>query len=123
MAIKSSEEPSQIGPLLDALTPGGINIISVDEAVAIHPLASVAVTVYKPESAALMLFIHGVAIMELNPFGPLQLYVNPPVAVKQICKPSHFGPSLVAVGCGNGLTVTTVVAVAEHPAVEVTVTK
>ena len=51
---------------------------------ATQPFASVTITVYKPVSAELILFIHGPEIIELKLFGPVQLYVEPPVAVKQI---------------------------------------
>jgi hypothetical protein len=39
----------------------------------------------------------GFAEVELNPPGPAQLYVPPPVAVKVTFPPSQTGPELVAV--------------------------
>ena len=63
----------------------------------------------------------GAPLVEVNPFGPLQLYVPPAVAVKEIVEPSQYGPVLVAVGSGSGFTVTDRVAVPVQPEASVTV--
>jgi hypothetical protein len=56
---------------------------------------------------------------EVNPAGPVQLYVAPAtvLAVRLRVEPAHMGPLLPAVGAvGIGLTVTVVVpALLEHP--------
>jgi hypothetical protein len=68
------------------------------------------------------LTIEGVGELEVNPFGPVQLYVLPPVAVRVNVEPAHCGVLLLAVGVGNALTVTVVVVVAEQPFPLVTTT-
>ena len=47
--------------------------VTLVDAVAIHPFASVTVTVYEPEAAVVALAIDGFCRLEVNPFGPVQL--------------------------------------------------
>ena len=82
---------------------------------------SVTVTVYTPLIAGVEEAIAGFCVASVNPFGPLQLYVPPPVEDRAIVAPSQYAPLLDAVGTGRGFTVTLVVAVAVQP-VRVTVT-
>jgi hypothetical protein len=58
----------------------------------------------------------GATLVELNPFGPLQLYAGvpvplTPVALRLNVVPVHkgFGDALILVKVGNALTVTDVV--------------
>jgi hypothetical protein len=90
-------------------------------AVAAQLAALVTVTVYVPLAAVVAAAMLGVALVELNPFGPAQLYVPPPVAVKFRLVPTHIGLLLLAVATGKALIVTVVEVVAVQP-LEVTVT-
>ncbi len=61
--------------------------------------------------AVVTLVILGVLEAEVNPFGPVQLYVAPAtVGVERLrVEPAHKGPLLEAVGvAGTGLTTTVV---------------
>lgn len=58
-----------------------------------------------PLAAVVTDAIEGVAIVDVKPLGPDQLYVPPPVAVKFNVEPTHLGPSLPAVADGVGFTV------------------
>lgn len=66
--------------------------------------------------------MEGVALVEVKLFGPDQLYVPPPVAVKFSVAPTHKGLLLLAVAVGTAFTVAAVLAVAVQPAAPVTVT-
>jgi hypothetical protein len=68
------------------------------------------------------LTIEGVADEEVKLFGPVQLYVLPPLAVRFKVEPVHWGVLLLADAIGNALIVTLVDVVAEHPLPSVTVT-
>ena len=57
-----------------------------------------------------------------KPFGPDQLYVAPPVAVKLSVAPTQTGALLVITGFGKVITVTLATAVLVQPAALVTVT-
>ncbi len=68
--------------------------------------------------------ITGSCKVEVNPFGPFQLYETPaPAAVNEISPPRQAGELLPATGAaGVGLTVIEIVSVASggHPATEAT---
>jgi hypothetical protein len=66
--------------------------------------------------------IEGFCALDINPFGPVQLYVAPPDEVRFKVAPLHTGLLLPAVALGDAFTVTTVVAVAVQPPASVTVT-
>jgi hypothetical protein len=83
----------------------------VPAAVAVHPAALVAVTVYVP---AVVVVIEAVVALVLH------AYDVPPVAVRVAVAPEHI-VGLFTVGTGSALTVTVRLAVAVHP-VLVTVT-
>jgi hypothetical protein len=101
---------------------GNAVIVTLVVVVALHPAAFVTMTVYVPDAAVLALLIEGVTDDDVNPFGPVQLYVLPPVAVRFKVAPAHCGVLLLADGIGNALMVTLVVVVAEHPFPFVTMT-
>ena len=92
----------------------------------VQPL-TVTVTLYTPLAAGVALAIVGFCCDELNPFGPVQLYVAPATvdAVRLSVEPAQISPSLPAIGAvGTGLTVMRiegafVVAGAAQPALEV----
>ena len=95
--------------------------VAIVLAVAAQLAALVTVTVYVPLAAVVAAAMLGVALVEVNPFGPDQLYVPPPVAVKFKAEPTHIGLLLLAVATGKALIVTVVEVVAVQP-LEVTVT-
>ena len=97
-----------------------ISCVMICEAVAMHPLVDVTVTVYVPGFVTLRV---AVAPTTAVPFD--HEYVPPPVAVKVMDVVAHV--KIVVVGAvmaafGNGLTVTvSVVVVAQTPAAGVNV--
>jgi hypothetical protein len=100
--------PSQIGLLLFTVGVKGVRL-TVTTVVAgelAQPLF--ATTVYVPAAASVALAIVGFCCVEVNPFGPVQLYVAPAIvlAVRLIGVPVHTGVLLPAVGvAGAELTV------------------
>jgi len=65
----------------------------------------------------------GFCNVDVNPPGPLQLYVDPPDEFNEIVEPTQNGlPGEVAVATGSGATVIVDVAVATHISGAVTVT-
>jgi len=64
-------------------------IVTVVDAVAEHPLTLVTVTVYVPAAAAVTLVIDGFCDADVNPFGPVQLKVVPPLDVRFNVDPTH----------------------------------
>ena len=91
----------------------------------VHPF-TVAVTAYVPAMAAVTLLNTGFCAVDVNPFGPVQLYVAPAIvlAVRLTVPPAYTGPLFVAVGvAGSGVTLTdTPAEVALQPFASVTVT-
>lgn len=79
-----------------------------------HPAAFVTVTVYDPAIAAVAFGLVGFWAVLVHPPGPLQLYDVPPEAVRLMVAPAHTGLLEPADALGNGLTVTTLVAVPVH---------
>ena len=76
VAVKATEMPEQIAPvgfglmITDGVTEGVI-VTDVDS-LSVHPLSSLAVTVYDPVAAVVTLAIDGFCWFELNPLGPVQ---------------------------------------------------
>ena len=96
---------------------GTLIVTEVVPAVPVHPLAE-AVTEYVPEAKVVTLNIAGFCEVEVNPLGPLQLYVVPVLlAVKLNVCPEHTVLLLPAIGAaGVAFIVTLVVpAVPVHP--------
>ncbi len=106
---------------------GAITSAVVDPAADVQPLASVTVTVYVPPAADVAFGIDGFWSVDVNPFGPVQLYVASltVLAVRFNVLPARIGPLLPAVGAaGNGLTVAVVDPAGEgQPLLLVTVTE
>jgi hypothetical protein len=99
----------QSGLLLTTVGVAGIGLmITVVVPVApVHPLA-VAVTEYTPALLAVMFVIPGFCVLEVNVFGPLQLYVVPVLlAVKFKLLPAHNGPLFPATGAAGVVLTTT----------------
>ena len=70
----------------------------------LHPPAE-AVTLKRPELLVLAFTMEGFWLVELNPFGPVQLYVAPGTveAVRFKVMPVQSGPLLPAVGAAGGV--------------------
>ncbi len=73
VAFRFKAEPVHCGVLLPAVGVGNALMVTLVVAVAIHPLASVTVTVYVPEAPVVTLVIDGFGWFEVKPFGPVQL--------------------------------------------------
>jgi DNA-binding beta-propeller fold protein YncE len=104
--------PVHKGPLLVAVgvAGNGLTTTVVDPAALGQP-PTVIVTLYVPASVGSTLVIVGFRTAEVNPPGPVQLYVAPATrGVERLSvAPVHKGPLLVAVGvAGKGLTTTVV---------------
>ena len=91
---------------------GSAFTVTVPVAVAVHPAALVAVTVYVPAVEV---------VIEVVTAPVLHEYDVPPVAVRVAVAPAHID-GLFTVGVGSAFTVTTVLAVAVQPLAAVTVT-
>ena len=109
-AVRFKFVPSQTGELFD--TPGVAGIVlTITEVVAevlVH-CPTVTVTAYEPAFATVILLITGFCNDELNPFGPVQLYVAPGTvdANKFNALPSQTGELLVSGGAlGTGAIIT-----------------
>jgi hypothetical protein len=106
---------------------GAITSTVVDPAADVQPLMSVTVTLYVPPAADVAFGIDGFWSVDVNPFGPVQLYVPPStvLAVRFKVVPARIGPLFPAVGAaGKGLTVAVVDPAGEgQPLLLVTVTE
>lgn len=95
----------------------------VEPAADVQPLESVSVTLYVPLAAGETFAIDGFWSVDVNPFGPVQLYVAPAtvLAVRLNVAPATIGPLLPAVGAaGTGFTVAVVDPAAEvQPLLEI----
>ena len=124
--LKFSVAPSHKGPLLLAVGVAGVALTTtvVEPTALVQPL-TVTVTLYVPASVGSTFAMFGVLDVEVNPFGPVQLYVAPVTVgvLKLSVAPSHKGPLLVAVGvAGVALTITVVDPAALVQPLTVTVT-
>src|SRR5579862_7236762 len=93
----------------------GVVLIAAMVVAAVEPqLPTVTVTLYVPEAAAVALVIDGFCVAELNPLGPVQLYVAPDIvgALRFNVCPAQIGPLLPAVGA-LGIALTVIVALPE----------
>jgi hypothetical protein len=104
-----------------AVIVGVVLTVTLTVAFEVHPPTAVPVTLYTPTFTALALLIIGFCKVEVKPFGPVQIYVLPPVALNEIVPPVHTVlPEAVIVGVV--LTVTLTVAFEVHPPTAVPVT-
>jgi hypothetical protein len=106
-------------------TPTGGLIVTVVVPAAEGQALAVAVTLYRPEAATLALTIVGFWLVEVNPSGPVQLYVAPGTveAVRLRVEPESIGPLLPAVGAaGMSFTTATVMPARELQPLAVAVT-
>ena len=98
-AVKFNAEPSHTGPLFPATGAEGAGFIvtTVVAGVPAQPF-KVAVTEYVPDAAELALATDGFCKVDVNPLGPVHLYVAPAtvVAVKFRVLPEHTGLLLPA---------------------------
>jgi len=97
----------------------------VDPAADVQPLVSVTVTLYVPAAADVAFGINGFWSVDVNPFGPVQLYVPALtlLAVRFNVLPARIGPLFPAIGvAGMALTVAVVEPGAEVQPFTVTVT-
>jgi hypothetical protein len=106
-------------PPIEART-GKAFTVTVAWSVFTHPFESVPVTVY-------VVVVDGLAVtlavfVALNPVDGLHTYVDAPLAVKVVLKPSQIIASEPALTLGNWLTVTEVTALVEEHPFAVTVT-
>lgn len=62
------------------------------------------VTTYKPVAAVVIFVMEGFCSEEVNPFGPVQLYVAPPLEVRFNVPPTINGELLPAVAIGRLFT-------------------
>ena len=122
VAVRFKVEPAHCGVLLPTVGVGNAFMVTFVVVVAEHPFPSVTTTVYTPDAPVVTLVMEGFCTLEENPLGPVQAYVEPPVAVRFKVDPAHCGVLLPAVGVGSELIVTFVVVVAIHPFPSVTVT-
>jgi len=125
--VRASVPPAQIGPLLAAVGVAGaaLTVAVVVPAADVQP-ATVTVTEYVPEAAAVAAGMVGFCNVEVKAFGPVQEYVAPATVgvVKLSVPPAQIGPLLAAVGvAGIALTVATVVPAAEVQPATVIVTE
>ena len=90
--------------------------VTVTEVAAEQPLASVTVTEY-------VVVAVGLTVMEAVDCPLLQLYEEPPEAVRVVDSILQMTLSPVMAGFGNGLTVTVTDVAAEQPLASVTVTE
>lgn len=125
--LRFSVDPEQTGELEEAVGGAGVGLTTTFTvpAALVQPF-TVTVMEYVPLAAAEALAILGFCNAEVNPLGPLQLYVAPTTAgvVSVMVLPTQTGELEAAVGvAGIGLiTTVTVPAVLVHPAT-VTVTE
>lgn len=110
--VKFNVAPTQSGLLLDGEGVGGVGntVTVVVPAAPVQPF-TVTVTEYVPAPAAVIPAILGFWTDDVNPFGPVQLYVAPAtvLAVKFNVAFAHTGELLPAVGAAGVAFTTTVV--------------
>ena len=117
-AVRVTLAPAQIAPGLLIEAVGGELTVTVLEAVAVHPLLSVAVTLYVVVEA-------GETVMEELVEPLLHEYEPPapaPEAVSVTLAPEQTAPGLLIEAVGGELTVTVREAVAVQPLLSVAVT-
>ena len=106
-------EPSHKGLLLVMTgADGGIFIITSVVDVWEAQLLTVIIRLYTPAFNEVVLLITGLCRLEVNPFGPVQLYVAPRIysAMRFKVEPSQRGPLFEIVAAdGIGLTTTSIV--------------
>ena len=104
---------------------GAIISAVVDAAADVQPLLSVTVTLYVPPAADVAFGIDGFWSVDVNPFGPVQLYVPPStvLAIRFKVVPARIEPLFPAVGAtGRVLTVAVVDPAGDGQPFTVTVT-
>jgi hypothetical protein len=110
--LKFNVAPTHKGPLSVAVGVAGIGLITavVEPAALVQPF-TVIVTLYVPAFVGSTFVMLGVLEVEVNPPGPVQLYVAPATVgvLKLSVAPAHKGPLLVAVGVAGVALITTVV--------------
>ena len=120
LEVRFNVEPSQIGLLLPGVGAAGVafTITAIVPAGPGQPF-TIATTEYVPVAEATGETIDGFCKVDVNPFGPVQLYVAlaTVLAVRFRVVPSQTGPLLPAVGAaGKRFIVTEVVpATFVHP--------
>jgi formaldehyde-activating enzyme involved in methanogenesis len=123
-AVSCNVLPAQTGPLLLVVGGAGaaLTVTLVVAEAEVQPL-TVTVTLYAPEAAIMAFGIDGFCSDEVNPLGPVQLYVAPAMVEAESCNvlPAQIGPLLLAVG-GAGAAFTTAVVVTGVEAQPFTVT-
>ncbi len=102
--------PAQTGLLLVSVGDNGpgLTVTETVLTVLVHPF-TVIVNEYVPVAAVLAFIIVGSSNSEVNPFGPVQLYIAPTTVllVKFKVLPAQIGLLLLTVGAaGDGVTVT-----------------
>jgi hypothetical protein len=109
--------PTQTGELDDANAETGAFITTAVVAEVVQLLAFVTVSVYVPCAAEVTLLILGACILEVNEFGPLQMYeLIPEAELKVSVLPTQLGEFELGFGTGKAFITTAVVAVEVHPA-------
>jgi hypothetical protein len=89
---------------------------------ALQPLALVTVKTYVPVAATVTLLIDGFCAVEVNPFGPVQLYELAAVEVRLRVEPAQTGVLLFGVAVGKLFTVSVLEHTLLQPLASVTVT-
>ena len=113
--------PEHTRELLEMLAVGAGDTVALDMAVAEQPAALFPIKVYWPLAARGTLVIVGFCRLDVNEFGPLQVYVLAPEALKVKLLPTH-AIGLLTVTVGKELMTTVVCATAVQPAMLVTYT-
>jgi hypothetical protein len=106
--------PTQAPPEFPGTTPI-VLIVTVVVALAVQPVPGyVTVKLYTPPAADVVAVKDGATLVELNPFGPLQLYAGlpvplTPVALRLTVVPVHkgFGDALILAIVGAAFTAIT----------------
>ena len=125
--VKFITVPAHTGVLLPVVGVAGAGFTTtvVVPAALVQP-PTVTVTEYVPAIARVEAAVLGFCKVEVNVFGPVQLYVAPATngVVKLIAVPTHTGVLLITAGVvGIGLTTTVVVPIALVQPLTVTVTE
>ena len=106
VALSIRLAPAHTGLLLAAVAMTDALITTLVEAVDVQPAPLDTVTVYVPPAATVVLGITGFCAVDANPFGPVQEYEVPPLALRLREVPAHIGLLLDAAAVGVWLTVT-----------------